>query len=407
MLSDHLLYIVNNLKNRKIRSWLTMIGIFIGIASVVSLIGLGEGLRISITGQFGFLGSDVLSVRASGIDFAGPPGQAVTKPLNQDLAKKIARIAGVETAFDRHIESANVEFNDRLDIISIVSVPEKQDRDIFEAMINLKAEKGRLLKDGDTNKVVLGINFANDDIFGRSLEPGNKILINNKRFEVVGILEKKGNFIIDSIIMMNEETLKEQFDIEDTVDIIAVKVKDENLIPAVKENIEQLMRKERNVRKGEEDFNVQSPQATIQNLNDTLFGVQLFVYIIAFISLLVGGIGIANTMYTSVLERTKEIGIMKSIGATNPIIFSLFFIESGFLGIVGGIVGIVIGATLALGLAAAGRSLLGSELIQASITIPLIIGSILFSFIIGLFAGLIPAYQAARKNPVDALRFAK
>jgi len=405
MFSDNLLYIINNLKNRKLRSWLTMIGIFIGIASVVSLIGLGEGLRLAITGQFGFLGSDVLSVQASGLNFAGPPGQNTPNPLNQDLTDKISKISGVETAFDRFIESGTMEFNDRQEIGMAVSIPSGSNRKVFEDMVQLKTQKGRLLKDVDSNKILLGANFFENDIFGKPIVPGNKVLINGKKFEVIGILEKKGSFIFDDSVFMNEKTMKDLFDFGKNTDIIAVKVKDESLVPAVKFNIEELMRKERNVRKGEEDFNVQSPQATIQNLNDTLFGVQLFVYIIAFISLLVGGIGIANTMYTSVLERTKEIGILKSIGAKNSTIFSLFFLESGFLGMVGGIIGIIIGVSLAMGLSSLGRAALGSELLQASITWPLVLGSLLFSFIIGLFAGIIPAYQAARRHPVDALRF--
>ncbi len=114
-----------------------------------------------------------------------------------------------------------------------------------------------------------------------------------------------------------------------------------------------------------------------------------------------------NTMYTAVVERTKEIGIMKSIGAKNSTIFSLFFIESGFLGAVGGIIGAIIGWGLATGLVFVGKLVLGSELISASISPALIIGSILFSFILGSFFGTLPAIQASKLNPVEALRFSK
>src|SRR3989338_4190130 len=101
MLKDYAIFSLKNLRNRRLRSWLTMIGIFIGIAAVVSLIGLGEGLRNAITSQFGFLGPDVLSVQASGIAFAGPPGSAVVNPLNDELSGKIESINGVESAFNR------------------------------------------------------------------------------------------------------------------------------------------------------------------------------------------------------------------------------------------------------------------------------------------------------------------
>ena len=138
-----------------------------------------------------------------------------------------------------------------------------------------------------------------------------------------------------------------------------------------------------------------------------MFAVQLFVYIIASISLIVGGIGITNTMYTAVLERTKEIGVMKAIGARNSMIFALFSIESGLLGLIGGIIGILIGLALAYGFAAAGRVALGVDLIQAHISPFLLIGALLFSFIVGTSAGVLPALQAAKLQPVDALRSGK
>ena len=122
---------------------------------------------------------------------------------------------------------------------------------------------------------------------------------------------------------------------------------------------------------------------------------------------MVGGIGIMNTMYTAVVERTKEIGIMKSIGAKNSTIFLLFFIESGFLGAVGGIIGVIIGFTGATGFAFIGRLILQTELIAVSISLPLVIGALLFSFMLGSFFGTLPAVRASRLNPVDALRYAK
>jgi putative ABC transport system permease protein len=138
-----------------------------------------------------------------------------------------------------------------------------------------------------------------------------------------------------------------------------------------------------------------------------LLGINIFVIIIASISLIVGGIGILNTMYTSVLERTKEIGIMKSIGARNSSIFLLFFLESGLLGIVGGIVGVAIGVIGASSMAALGSIALGSDLIQAQFSVGLIVGALLFSFVIGVVFGITPAMRAAKLPPVDALRAGK
>ena len=301
MIKDYFLLAYRNIIKRGLRSWLTMIGIFIGIAAVVALIGLGEGLRGAITAQFGILGTDVLSIRASGIDFAGPPGTAVINPLKDDLVDKIENVQGVESAFNRFIDSAIVEFNEIRDTGFIGSVPTEEDRKPFEEMLNLEVEDGRLLRDGDSKRVVLGNNFKDEDNrFRKSVIVGDRILINKEIFEVVGILKRKGSFILDGAVFMNEDVLLDKVRTNDEeVNIIAVKVRDENEIERVKENIEKLMRKERDVDRGEEDFIVESPQAALKSLDSTLFAVQMFVVIIAIISLLVGGIGIMNTMAKS------------------------------------------------------------------------------------------------------------
>ena len=205
------------------------------------------------------------------------------------------------------------------------------------------------------------------------------------------------------MLFFNED-VTDIFPDDGTTDIIAVKVKDAKQISSVKASVEKLLRKERNVKTGEEDFTVSTPEQALRSLNSALFAVQLFVYIIAGISLAVGGIGIMNTMYTSVLERTKQIGIMKAIGARNSVIFILFFIESGFLGLVGGILGVIFGASLAYGLAFLGSVFLGSDLIRAEISLFLIVGSLVFSFVLGTFFGVLPAYRASRLAPVEALR---
>lgn len=407
MFTDYIKFAIGNFRRRKIRSFLTMIGIFIGIAAVVSLIGLGEGLRNAIISQFDFLGSDVLSVQAQGLAIAGPPGTGTATPLTDDLADKIEKVSGVEAAINRYLKSGTLEFNEVQSIGSAISMAEGDDRKVLETMANLKTEQGRLLKDGDGRKVVLGINFADEDRFNGGINAGDNILLSGIKYEVIGMIKKSGNFFMDNAVLVNEDVLLEDFGDDGEVNIIVVKLKSADIVDDVKVDIEKLLRKERNVKVGEEDFSVESPKGTIDALNNSLFAVQLFVYIIAAISLVVGGIGIMNTMYTAVLERTKEIGVMKSIGAKNSTIFTLFSIESGLLGMVGGIVGIILGLTFAYGLAAIGRAALGGELIQAHVGPELIIGALLFSFIIGTIAGVLPALQAARLQPVDALRAVK
>src|SRR3989338_4797577 len=382
MLKDHLSFALGNLRNRRLRSWLTMIGIFIGIAAVVSLIGLGEGLRSAINSQFGFLGTDILSVTASG--GFGPPGTGVVNPLTYKELGRIRSIEGVEGAAGRLIESTKLVFNKKAVFSYAASMPDRDDRKLVEDLIKMKAMKGRLLKDDDKNDVVLGYSFFENDVFGKPVIPGSKIKVQDKEFNVVGVMERKGNFQVDSALLMNEKEMRELFGIAaDEHDVIAVRFDQNSDVKRIKTDIEKSLRKIRNVKEGEEDFAVQTPASILESVTSVLLAVQIFVYIIAGISLLVGGIGIMNTMYTAVVERTKKIGIMKSIGAKNSTIFSLFFIESGFLGAVGGIIGVIIGFAGATGFVFIGRLILQTKLIAVSISLPLVIGALLFSFVLG------------------------
>jgi putative ABC transport system permease protein len=413
MLSDYLGIAIRSLAKRRLRTYLTMIGIFIGIAAVVSLIGLGQGLKDAITGQFGFLSTDVLSVSAATVSMSGPPGAGAPNPLLMDYIDKIDKVSNVDLVFGRYFASTTIEFNDVQRIEFALSIPEGNKRKPFEMMTNLNMQEGRLLTDSDRNGIILGYNYIADKSynggFGRAVHAGDKVLINNKPFTVVGIIEKKGSFIFDDAIWMNEQSMVDSGIVsnDEEVNIIAVKVQDVDKIDETQKDIERLLRKERDVEEGEEDFTVQSPQKALESLDSTLFAVQLFITIIAGISLLVGGIGIMNTMYTAVLERRKEIGIMKSIGARNSTIFLLFSIESGFLGLVGGIIGIVLGLILAYGMAFVGSLALGSDLIRANVSWWLILGALAFSFILGTACGVFPAVRASRLNPVDSLRSAK
>jgi len=406
MIQDFSRLVYLSLKNRRIRSWLTMVGIFVGIAAVISLIGLGEGLRQTIAGQFDFLSTDVLTVQASGLH-AGPPGTGVIDPLTKDMAEDIERLTGVDMTIGRLIQSTKITFEGHTDITFAASIPEGKKSKELMRIVQLEIHRGRIITERDVGKVVLGHNFFSGDRFSNPVRLRDRVVIQDKHFEVVGFLKKKGSFIIDNSILLPEKLMGEMYGTNDTYGIILVKIAKGSTLSKVKERIQNYLRKERDVDKGEEDFTVESPEQSLKDLNSTLFAVQLFVYIIAAISVLVGGIGIMNTMYTSVLERTKEIGIMKSIGATNKDIFVLFFLESGFLGIVGGVIGIIFGSALAYGFAFIGQLALQTEILTVSIHPFVLVGALCFSFIVGTIAGILPAMQASRLKPVDALQYAK
>jgi len=182
-----------------------------------------------------------------------------------------------------------------------------------------------------------------------------------------------------------------------------VKVRGEDSMDRAKEDIEKLLRKRRNVDVGEEDFEVSTPEAMMETVNSVLGGVQAFIVIIASISILVGALGIVNTMTTSVLERRKEIGIMKAIGGTNWQVFLQFFFESGLLGLVGGIVGVILGTLIGFFGIAGINNFIGGDI--GLVIDPILIGgALLGSFVIGSLAGIVPAMSAAKQNPVEALR---
>ena len=403
-MKDYFLLAFKNLKQRGVRSWLTMLGIFIGIAAVVSLISLGAGLQEAITGQLGALSIDLLTIQNKGSGF-GPPGSTVAEKLNDHDLKLIKNIKGIDKTISRLIRIGSLEYNEISGFGYAASIPEdKESIDFIYDGFDFKAETGRLLESGDKGKILLGNNFLDMDDFEKDFRIGTIAKINGNDFEIIGILKQVGNFQMNSMVFMADEDIRELFDAKNEHDLIVVQVKDKDKIEEVAKNIERKLRENRNEKIGEESFSVESPVQTLGSVNTILNIINLIVIGIAAISLLVGGIGIANTMYTSVIERTKEIGIMKAIGAQNKDILSIFVIEAGMLGFVWGIVGAVIGLGGAIGLATLVNNSMNSELFAVSISYPLLLGAIGFSFFIGIISGILPAMQASKLNVVDALR---
>jgi len=404
MPKNYIFLAVKNIRNRGIRSLLTMLGIFLGIAAVVSLISLGDGLENSITGQFSSLSADRLIITNAETGF-GPPGSTAVKkltPHDLDLIKSVNR---VKIAIPRLIRIVKFEFNRVSDFEFIGSIPEDEEQlNAVYDTFGVKIGEGRLLEREDRGKIILGNDFLKTEKFGRKLAIGSKVKIQEEEFEIIGFLKKAQSFQVNSIILMSEEDLRRILSIKEDIDAIAVQTDSIDITEDVAKRIEDKLRKDRRLKSGEEDFSVQTLTQVLDSINSVINVVNLVVAGIAAISLLVGGIGIANTMFTSVLERRKDIGVMKAIGAKNSDILSIYIIESSILGLIGGIVGAIIGLSLAFAVSSIAGSFLGGIELSVKISLPLVLGSILFSLVVGVISGIIPALQASKMNPVEALR---
>jgi len=404
MISDYFNLAFKNLKHRGVRSWLTLLGIFIGVVAVVALIGLGAGLKTAINSQFGVSTTELITVQAGGVTF-GPPGSGAANPITTNDLRIISNVNNVDLAIGRNIGTLKIEFrNEAVAFISAGSLPSgKEERDFVHEANQAEVMDGFLLEEGDTNKVVLGYSYSVKNKERGAVEIGDKILLNDKTFRVKGILRKTGSFITDYMVLLNEAPMEDLLDYGDDLSLIVVKMKDKDLMDKTKLDIENALRRYRDVKVGDEDFVVSTPAASLKTVNSILTGIQIFIVIIAFVSVFIGVIGIVNTMGTSVVERKKEIGIMKSIGARNENIFWQFFIEAGLLGFVGGLLGVIFGTAITVFGIFGINYQFGTELVP-DINLFLIFFALLGSFCVGAIAGIIPAMNAAKQNPVDALR---
>ncbi|MCK5624598.1 ABC transporter permease [Candidatus Pacearchaeota archaeon] len=402
-MKDYFLLAFNNLKRRKLRSWLTMIGIFIGIAAVVALISLGQGLQNSIEDQFEQLGSDKIIIQSEGMGHPGSAGSGSLILTSKDL-KIVENVRGVEWVSGYLVKQGQTKFKDEMSIEFVTGITPEDFERLIE-LSGLEVSDGRALRDEDKYKIVVGYSHGSGDIWERNIKIGETILIENSEFKVVGILSKVGNPIDDGILYVPKETLKELLNVEDEESQILVKVASGFDPLNVAETIERKLRNYRDEKEDQQTFNVQTSEELLQSFQNIFGVIQAVLVGIAAISLIVGGIGIMNTMYTAVIERTKEIGTMKAVGARNSDVLLVFLFESGLLGFVGGAIGIVIGYGLGKSAEYGATMALGTDLLQASFPLYLILGALAFSFVIGTLSGILPAMQAAKLKPADALRY--
>ncbi|MCR4327690.1 MAG: ABC transporter permease [Nanoarchaeota archaeon] len=397
--TESIRYSLRNLKHRKGRSFLTVFSILIGIATIFIFISFGLGLY-NYTQEFASDSSaDKILILAKG---GSAPGLDTTFKLTERDLEVIERSGGVYEATGLYYSVVQVERRSEKIYTFIVSYDPSTD--LVLDFLNADIEKGRLLESGDTKKAVLGYNYMFDDrIFKKGLDINDQIEINGTSIKVVGFFESFGNPTDDSQIYITNNYYKDLFPEKDSYSQIIARADIKNIDLAIS-NIERDLRNERDQKKGEEDFYVQSFQDLIETYSAVLNIIVGFVILIALISVLVSGINTANTMITSVLERFKEIGVLKSIGARNREIFGIFLFESAFLGVLAGIMGVLLGF-LITSVAGSVLANLGWSFLAPYYSPWLFIGCILFAGVTGAISGVIPAIRASKINTVDALRY--
>jgi putative ABC transport system permease protein len=404
MFKEYVKFAFGSFTHRKLRSVLTVVGIFIGIAAVVSLISIGNGLQDAIEGQFEQMGSNKIMVMPGAEGGLGMMNMFTASIIldNADL-KVVKKVKGVGQTAEMLMKSASVRYRKQTKYQMVIGMPPGAAGEMFKDISGFQIDEGRELEDDDKYKVALGIDVS-EILFDREIDIGDKLIIQGFDFDVVGIYGRVGNAQDDGQLYIPIDIARDIFEEEEEISTIMLEVKDGFDPSEVAEDIKDELRDKKDEEEGEESFQVQTSEQLMASVGDVLGIVQAVIIGIASISILVGGVGIMNTMYTTVLERTRDIGVMKAIGATNNDILLMFLIESGIVGLVGGSIGCILGIIMAKGVEIASAAS-GFEMLKASITPDLILLALGFSFVIGGISGVMPAKRAAELKPVDALRY--
>lgn len=405
-MTSYFVLAVENLRHRKKRAYLTIIGVFIGIMAVVALVALGQGLEAGVDEQFSKLGVDKIFVQPSAFGL-GDVGGTAPNPIGEKEVNRIRSVPGVVEAVGTKYRTARVEWRDTTVFPLVFDLPEdSRERALVIETYTLEIAEGRMLEGGDGARAVVGIRFTDRVKYEDPLVIGRRIRVNDVPVEIVGILKQSGDPTVDEGVFVTVDAFDEAFpDATDEADYIIVRADRAEEPAAIAERIEDSLRNLRDVKEGEEDFSVNTLEDFRESFDAVLGIIQVVLTGIALISLVVGAVGIMNTMYTAVLERTKEIGIMKAVGARNEDILGIFLIESGLLGLLGGAVGCLLGLSISYLASVIAAQALGSAIIKFVAPWWLIAGALVFGFAVGALAGYLPARQAASMRPVDSLRY--
>ena len=396
---------LNMLVHSKLRSWLTIIGIVIGVGSVIGIVSLGDAMQANINSKLSEMDLTKITITPgytkATSNMPGPPGMggaSTDAELTDDDLRALQGMESIQYKEGEISGSEVVKYAGETATLSITGV----DPQVWKYMTTLKTSSGRLLEPADKYVAVIGSDIATE-IYDHDIGVNQVITINNKSVRVVGILEEKGMGDDSKIYMPIDGAVNLIDDAEkDVYDTISVKAKSEDLVDGLMNDIEKKLMVSRHINQEDDrDFSVSASKSMAESVTEMTGTMTLFLGAIAAVSLLVGAVGIANTMFTSVLEKTKEIGTMKAIGAKNKDILMIFLFNSGMVGLVGGILGVMLGAIVSSGL----QTMMGDMASGTGLSYTLMFEGLLLAVSIGVISGVVPAYRASKLKPVDALRY--
>jgi putative ABC transport system permease protein len=399
------------LMSNKVRSFLTMLGIIIGVGAVIIIMSVGAGAQSLILNQLEGLGSDLLGVLPGQSDKNGPPSQAFgitvttlkyndAKALGQ--AKNVANVQAVAAYYQTQV-SASWRDNDYDTTLNGVTAN-------YLMVENGTVEKGRFFTDeevsGASRVAVLGSVVA-AELFGSTEPVGQQIKVKNQTLEVIGVMKSRGKVAFqdyDDQIFAPLVFVQKIIAGVDYVSSLSIKLKPGADIDQAMEEAEQTLREQHNIDNPmDDDFSVRSFRDAVAMITTITNALKYFLAAMAALSLLVGGIGIMNILLVSVTERTREIGLRKAIGATGSQILRQFLLESICLTLIGGLLGIIGGIAISYLVSVVAKLL--EYKWSFVVSLPAILLAMFISMAIGIIFGLYPARRASRLNPIEALRY--
>ena len=394
---------IRNLKTRRLRSWLTMIGVVIGVFLIMSLLSLSGGIKTAVLSQLNMMGKDLIMIMPGELTNMVTMMAGGLKLTDNDI-KAIEKAEGVDAVIPMTYRGEAMRYQGEKKTVLLCGVPlGKEGLDVLKTDMGFELVKGRWPIPGK-KEIFVGF-LVPKEVFPE-MKTGTQVTLKGKQFEIVGVLKSVGSKQDDSQVYIDLNVYREITGEREGAQIVMAKVNPGYLVDEVVENIKESLEENRKRKKGEDlpPYTVISSEKMTDIVGNVMVLIQVAIFGFASIAIIVGGIGIMNTMYTSVRERIREIGIMKAVGARNKTITTIFLIESGFFGLFGGLGGIVLG----LGLAKIIEIYAQTQyffLLKASITPQLILFGLAFSFLIGCISGYLPARSASKLNPADALRY--